>query len=270
MGLEILWVGRLALAGLLAAAIGLERQYHYKEAGLRTHFLVGLGSAAMMIVSKYAFSDVLPRAGVELDPSRVAAQVVTGVGFIGAGTIIFRRNVVHGLTTAAGLWATSSIGLAVGAGLYVVGIAGTALILLGLGLLDHLALRLLVAKFRRLIVSVPDRPGELGRLGTALGQMGVNISNLAVSPAGEGRLEVDLHLRVPADVDLQAVLSAVESLEGVTVLYSRPGYAWPSRRRGKRRPAKDAVSTVAREGTGDVQEDDPSQGGGEGWWQPPY
>lgn len=101
---------RLLLAGVLGAVIGLDREYRAKEAGFRTHFLVALGSALFMIVSQYGFSGVLAGADVKLDPSRVAAQVVSGIGFLGAGTIIFQKQVVRGLTTAAGLWATAGIG----------------------------------------------------------------------------------------------------------------------------------------------------------------
>ena len=100
---------RLLLAGVLGAVIGLDREYRAKEAGFRTHFLVALGSALFMIVSQYGFSGVLAGADVKLDPSRVAAQVVSGIGFLGAGTIIFQKQVVRGLTTAAGLWATAGM-----------------------------------------------------------------------------------------------------------------------------------------------------------------
>ena len=127
---------RLFLAGILGAVIGLEREYRAKEAGFRTHFLVSLGSALIMIVSQYGFEGVLGENGIGLDPSRVAAQVVSGIGFIGAGTIIIQRQFVRGLTTAAGIWATSGIGLAIGGGLYGVGIVATTFTLLGLELLS--------------------------------------------------------------------------------------------------------------------------------------
>lgn len=126
---------RLLTAGLLGAVIGLDREYRAKEAGFRTHFLVSLGSALIMIVSQYGFAGVLGTPGVGLDPSRVAAQVVSGIGFIGAGTILIQKQFVRGLTTAAGLWATSGIGLAVGGGLYALGAAATILTLIGLEVL---------------------------------------------------------------------------------------------------------------------------------------
>ena len=121
---------RLSLALLMGGAIGLEREYRAKEAGFRTHFLVALGSALFCLVSQYGF-------GIELkDSSRVAAQVVSGIGFLGAGTIIFQKNVVRGLTTAAGLWVTAAIGLACGTGMYVAAAIATLMVLLGLEVLN--------------------------------------------------------------------------------------------------------------------------------------
>lgn len=127
---------RLFVAGVLGAIIGLDREYRAKEAGYRTHFLVSLGSALIMIVSQYGFQDIIQENSVALDPSRVAAQVVSGIGFIGAGTIIIQKQFVRGLTTAAGIWATAGIGLACGAGMYDISIAATALTLVGLEVLS--------------------------------------------------------------------------------------------------------------------------------------
>ena len=134
MDMNLEFVLRIFVAALLGGAIGLEREYRAKEAGLRTHFLVALGSAVFMIVSAYGFDGVMNTPEHRWDVSRVAAQVVSGIGFIGAGTIIFHKseNVVRGLTTAAGLWVTAAIGLACGGGMYVLSIAATVLVLVGL------------------------------------------------------------------------------------------------------------------------------------------
>ena len=132
MMLNIDFVIRLLVAGILGAIIGLDREYRAKEAGYRTHFLVSLGSALIMIVSQYGFQEIIKESSVTLDPSRVAAQVVS------AGTIIFQKQIVRGLTTAAGIWATAGIGLAVGAGMYTIGIAAMVLTLIGLELLSYL------------------------------------------------------------------------------------------------------------------------------------
>ena len=129
---------RLFLAVIMGAIIGLDRDYRAKEAGYRTHFLVSLGSALIMIVSQHGFGEILDTPNVNLDPSRIASQVVTGIGFIGAGTIILHKQIVRGLTTAAGIWATSGIGLAIGAGMYTLGISATILTLIGLEVLSFL------------------------------------------------------------------------------------------------------------------------------------
>src|SRR5215210_7568511 len=118
---------RLAVAAVLGALVGLERERLEWAAGMRTHALVSLGSALFMMVSIFGFSDILNEQHVILDPSRVAAQVASGIGFIGAGTIIFRREVVKGLTTAASIWAIAAVGLAVGGGMFLA--AGSATLL---------------------------------------------------------------------------------------------------------------------------------------------
>ena len=146
------FVLRLFVAAMLGGVIGLEREYRAKEAGFRTHFLVALGSGLFMILSQFGFDDVLGHYQlVSLDPSRIASQVVTGIGFIGAGTIIFQKHVVRGLTTAAGLWVTSAIGMTAGAGMYVLSIATTVLVLLCLEalyfILQHFGTRNITVTF---------------------------------------------------------------------------------------------------------------------------
>ncbi|MBQ9450951.1 MAG: MgtC/SapB family protein [Bacteroidales bacterium] len=113
---------RIAVGGLLGALIGLERHLRAKEAGIRTHFLVGLGSALFMVISQFAFPDA-----ERFDAARIAAQVVSGMGFLGAGLIIFQKNSVRGLTTAAGIWVVSAIGLASGAGMFWLGAAAAVM-----------------------------------------------------------------------------------------------------------------------------------------------
>ena len=126
---------RLALAAGLGTLIGMERAYRAKTAGTRTHCLVALGSALFMIVSQYGFVDAPGGTGVHAaDPARVAAQIVSGIGFIGAGTIIVQKHAIHGLTTAAGMWVAAGIGMASAGGLYVIAISATVLSLIGLEL----------------------------------------------------------------------------------------------------------------------------------------
>jgi putative Mg2+ transporter-C (MgtC) family protein len=121
---------RLLISAVLGSLVGLERERLNWVAGLRTHMLVCVGATLFMIVSAFGFADILSHEHVTLDPSRVAAQVVSGIGFLGAGTIILRREVVRGLTTAASLWSVAAVGLAVGGGLYLAALWGTALILI--------------------------------------------------------------------------------------------------------------------------------------------
>lgn len=144
---ELDWCLRMLLAAFCGGIIGFERKSKAKNAGIRTHALIALGAAMVMIVSKYGFFDLLKitHRNWAVDPSRIAAQVVSGIGFLGAGTIINRRNQqIGGLTTAAGIWVTGAIGLAYGSGLYSIGVIGTACVLLAeiLGkYLDQFALR---------------------------------------------------------------------------------------------------------------------------------
>jgi putative Mg2+ transporter-C (MgtC) family protein len=119
-------VAELGLAFILSALIGLEREYRQKSAGFRTYTVVGLAAALIMLVSKYGFTDVLQTNRIVLDPSRVAAQIVSGIGFIGGGVIFMRRDLVRGLTTAAIIWLTAAVGMACGAGLPVLAVAVTA------------------------------------------------------------------------------------------------------------------------------------------------
>ncbi len=128
----------LLLSVVLGFFIGFERKMRYKEAGIRTHTIVCVGAALMMIVSKYAF-------GSEADTSRVAAQIVAGVGFLGAGIIVYKKNEVHGLTTAAGVWTTAGVGMACGGKLYVVAVGATAILILA-QCLFHMNIRLFRSK----------------------------------------------------------------------------------------------------------------------------
>jgi putative Mg2+ transporter-C (MgtC) family protein len=125
IGQSWLQLAELGLAFVLSASIGLEREIRQKSAGLRTYTLVGFSSALIMLVSKYGFTDILDAGRIVLDPSRIAAQIVSGIGFIGGGVIFVRRDLVRGLTTAATVWLTAAVGMACGAGLPILAIAVT-------------------------------------------------------------------------------------------------------------------------------------------------
>ena len=147
-----LQLAELTLAFALSALVGLEREIRQKSAGLRTHTLVGVSAALFMLVSKYGFMNILENGRVVLDPSRVAAQVVSGIGFIGGGIIFMRRDVVRGLTTAASIWLTAALGMACGAGLPVLAVATT---------LGHFVIMLLFPKLVRRLPRSRRRATEI-------------------------------------------------------------------------------------------------------------
>lgn len=200
---------RLVLAAVLGAVIGADRERREWAAGLRTHMLVCVGSALAIIVSAYGFSHALENPRVVLDPSRVAAQVVSGIGFLGAGTILFmqREQVVRGLTTAAGLWSVASIGLAAGAGLYAAAAMTTAIIWIILVLLKPLQ--------RRLFTRGNLRP----RLLLNLGDNGaVAAVEAAVAAQRLPLFKMVLHCRTDADDELTLIFERAVRAEQMTVL----------------------------------------------------
>jgi putative Mg2+ transporter-C (MgtC) family protein len=209
---------RIGLAGVLAGSIGLERELRDREAGLRTHLLVGVGSALFTLVSAYGFSDF--RYGIDtgftLDPTRISAQIVTGIGFLCAGAIIRQGLSVRGLTTAATLWVVAAIGMAAGAGYYSGAVLTTVLVLVALWPLRIVAHRLVVAirpEEGRLVVELP--PGssavpvlaELERLGTRVDQLEIEDEEHRRSVAATVRLR-DRQLA-------PEVVAALSELEGV-------------------------------------------------------
>ena len=139
--MELVCIVRLLVASACGLMIGIERQSRMKGAGMKTHMMVALGSALMMLVSKYGFFDVIPVEGASVDVSRVAASIAAGIGFLGAGVIFVRRGSVVGLTTAAGLWTTTGVGMAVGSGLYLLGLVTTALMLVSQVVLRYIERR---------------------------------------------------------------------------------------------------------------------------------
>ena len=199
---------RLVVAGLFGGVIGWDREYRAKEAGLRTHFLVALGSALIMIVSQHAFADVLGKEGISLDPSRVAAQVVSGIGFIGAGTILIQKQFVRGLTTAAGLWATSGIGLAVGGGMYWIGVCAMVLTLIGLEFLTVVLKN--VGEHSSLLVYSTHDPENLKRVNNELHLRNYRIVNYDVQRAELGDAEL---YRVTMVIKTKRYLDETELLQ---------------------------------------------------------
>lgn len=202
----------LALAFVLSTLIGVERQRKLKSAGLRTHALVGLGAAVFTLVSAYGFSSVVEGSSVILDPSRIAAQIVSGIGFIGAGVIFVRQNAVTGLTTAASIWVTAAIGMACGAGMPVLAITATALHLGAVWGLAIVGRRMRAhPKERIIVVQYKDGTGALRALLSAAAELGHEAIVTDTRQVRRGK-------KVPR---IQAVLRFKEGLESVEPLTDR-------------------------------------------------
>lgn len=247
--------GELGLALVLSACIGVEREYRQKNAGLRTHTLVGLGAALFMLISKYGFSDVVVKGLIVADPSRVAAQIVSGVGFLGAGLIFVRRDTVRGLTTAASIWVTAAVGAAAGAGLPILAAETTVAFLIVTTLLPPLARRLPrpPATASDLLIRYADGHGVLRRLLQTATQEGFTIGTVTArslastaapgaggagepgeageagtldgtgTPDGRPMVEVSLHVRGSYPVsELAAALSEIDDVDAVLVGTTSP------------------------------------------------
>jgi putative Mg2+ transporter-C (MgtC) family protein len=207
---------RLAVAAILGGLIGLERERLEWAAGMRTHALVSLGSALFMVVSIFGFSDILDERHVILDPSRVAAQVASGIGFIGAGTIIFRREVVKGLTTAASIWAVAAVGLAVGGGMFLAAISATLLALALLVLARPVKQRLFPKrKEARRVRLVLRRDTSLAELRSEIEASEVPLERIVVRP-GSSAGEDDAELVLGKGSQEEELLSLVEGLRHVS------------------------------------------------------
>jgi putative Mg2+ transporter-C (MgtC) family protein len=208
---------RLVVAALCGCLIGLDRERLYWAAGMRTHMLVSLGSALFMLVSLFGFGDVLGNDAVMLDPSRVASQVVSGIGFLGAGTIILRQNVIKGLTTAASLWMVSAIGLAVGGGLYLIAVGTTLLTLLILTALKPLERRLFAAYHpQQLLVTLDREHASLQEIEKALQAAGLDFISLQLtSRPREDDHQVQVTVVQGSKSTLMAALDQLRSLPGV-------------------------------------------------------
>lgn len=202
---------RLTIAALLGGIVGLERQQRHKSAGLRTHILVSLGSCLIMLISYKLYAGV--QGLTNADPARLAAQVVSGIGFLGAGTIMKEGLTIKGLTTAASLWVVAGVGLAVGAGYYVGAVTTTVLSVLALTYLP---------RFERLygcgpsqvaiVVRSVDKPGQIGRIGSYLGTKNVAICDIKIDEVGKN----EIHISVILDLtDRRIIPDIVEGMKGI-------------------------------------------------------
>lgn len=206
---------RIMLAGIFGGIIGLERESLNKSAGFRTHILVCVGSALIMLVSEQIF---LKYQGlVNADPGRIAAQVVSGIGFLGAGTIMREGANVKGLTTAASLWVVAGVGLAVGAGFYFLAALATGIIFLALIYLGKVERNIAgLDVFHHFAVIVDDRPGMLGAIGSYLGERRINIQNVEMHKLPEeGKMMIELAVKLPPFIELSDIIYSLSELPGI-------------------------------------------------------
>lgn len=198
---------RLVLALILGGLVGLERESTGRPAGFRTHILVSVGAALAMIVSAYAFSDG--------DPGRIAAQVVSGIGFLGAGTIMREGATIRGLTTAASLWTVAGIGLTVGAGLYFPAVLGTVLVVLTLVVLNQLEWKYISTKHETLTLVIQDTPGQLARVFAVLAKFDVDVKNVELSGDDLGEAKLDLQVDISPKFSRVSIIEDLVATPGV-------------------------------------------------------
>jgi len=198
---------RLVLAVIFGSIIGLEREKNNHPAGFRTHILVCTGAALITLVSIYSFPGG--------DPARVAAQIVSGIGFLGAGTIMREGTTIRGLTTAASLWSVAGVGMAIGAGFYLGALLTTVLMIIVLFFFNSLERRILQGHYHVIELTIADVPGQLGQVGSQLGEMGVSIKSMQISPGKGDHVQVEIGIKTPAPVLLHDVVNQLAELEGV-------------------------------------------------------
>ncbi len=208
-------VFKLTLACILGGLIGLERESLNRPAGLRTYTLVCVGSALAMIISLDMYFQYYQT--VNADPGRIAAQVISGIGFLGAGTIMREGVTVRGLTTAAGLWAVACIGLAVGAGLYIPAVVSTVIILFILIYFVRFEQKFTgMREYKGLLIIIEDKLGQIGTIGLMLGELGVYIKNINMSHLEEkDYLEIELLLQLPPNVLINEVVQELTGISGL-------------------------------------------------------
>jgi putative Mg2+ transporter-C (MgtC) family protein len=214
-------VRRLLLSALLGGLIGLERESKQHAAGLRTHILVAVGATLITIASMYGFSEVLGVYGVasSRDPARVAAQIVSGIGFLGAGTILREGSTIKGLTTAASLWVVAGIGLAVGAGLDMAAATTTVIVVIALVVLNKFEKRFFFANHFYAYLKLEDTPGKLGLVASELGKHAININRMELEPnVEEGYVTIEMGLSLPRNLTRGDLLQILSVIDGVALV----------------------------------------------------
>jgi putative Mg2+ transporter-C (MgtC) family protein len=216
---------RLLLAAFLGAIIGFEREIHDHPAGMRTHLLVSLGSGIFTVLSIVAFSGpVAPNGSIPTDSSRVASQIVSGIGFLGAGAILKYGTSVRGLTTAASLWATAAVGMACGAGSWVIAAVGTAIVVFSLWPLNLVINRMRGETPHALRVRVKSgRLDVLGEITRILAVNRVEIGEINTQRLGKGHYEIELQLRRPPNVSQHEIVQLIDAVDDVEILETDAG-----------------------------------------------
>ena len=208
--MDLISLLRLVLSCICGIAIGFERKNRSKEAGIRTHCIVACASALMMIISKYGFYDLITQSlegiDVRLDPSRMAQGIVTGVGFLGAGMIYIQRGSIRGLTTASGIWATSGIGMAIGSGMYFIGIAATVVILL-LQIFLHGKHKFMTQhKARTLKIYGIEKPEFQDYITEKLSKINVGINEVSIRRNETNTFDYTFYLDMPNEVREETII----------------------------------------------------------------
>jgi putative Mg2+ transporter-C (MgtC) family protein len=220
VALQVTLAIRLLLAAVLGAAIGVEREMHDHPAGTRTHLLVSVGSAGFTILSIYGFVGLGEGAAQgSVDPSRVAAQVVTGIGFLGAGAIIKYGTSVRGLTTAASMWVTAAVGMAAGTGQWILAIVAAGIVVFSLGPMP-LVVRRLVRRREHVVQARLEvsRLGAIGEISRMLADRGIPLHGISSERLDEGRYEVDVTIRLPPGGRADELLQAIVDIPDVDLL----------------------------------------------------
>lgn len=202
IAIQLEYMLRIITAGILGLMIGNERKNRNKAAGIRTHAIVAIGAALMMVVSKYGFDDI-----AKSDGARLAAQVVSGVGFLGAGVIFVRNNLVNGLTTAAGIWATAGLGLALGAGQYIVGILSTLLIIAMQTLTHRIHYFAQVASCGILKMTIAQKSGAVKNMEDFLEKQKVEIASVKINKNKKDEIKLEFEVVYPPGFDKAGLLS---------------------------------------------------------------
>lgn len=205
---------RMVIAGVCGSIVGLERSRRQKDAGIRTHMLVALGAALAMLVSKYGFFDLLQYEGLRADASRIASNVITGVGFLGAGVIFVRDVSIKGLTTAAGIWATASVGLAIGAGMYTVGIGATLLMVL-FQLFFHRFFRRLENTANEFTVVINDSPDAVKNFRATLEEQKIIVEKCKMTRNPDSTVTLDITIKKARTTSMDEIMLISESNDDV-------------------------------------------------------